>query len=256
MEHHGAGTLPSRSQELYHCKSSSELAGYLLDNLALREVHISVSIPNSLPEASMNIVDLIYGVLAMDSGFTRWGFESASVSRKKNSDNTTLIFKVSYFTTLEEDNAARSAAAAIVKEMELGKKLSDRDKVEILRAFITNNWRYDKSLENFTANSTFSSGKGTCLGFALASQLILDEMGILSQTVHGKVDGIQGTHIMLLVKLGDYWHTFDPTELANDNPVPLAYLGQCFPANFSPDKEYLTSAFMANFPMGSFPAAS
>ena len=147
------------------------------------------------------------------------------------------------------DDNARNLAAVIVAKLNSG-DLTDREKIDSLRAYISAYWRYDESLENMTAYSMLTARKGTCLGMVLACQLLLDSMDIPSQTVHGKLSGGNDCHIMLLVESGGWWYTLDPSDLAREKPQNESYLRQSYIDRFTPNAEYLTDSFIKAHPMG------
>ena len=244
-------TVPALAAETSQpkvCNTSDELAGYILQMAGDREKNIYVSIPNSLPESDMDGYQLLMQIFRQDSGFIRWGHKSTTVKKEINGNYTTFAYTLGYRTTKEKDDAARRLAAAIVDIMDVG-DLSAREKMDTLKTYISTNWRYDTTFENITAYSTLTSRKGTCLGFVMACQLLLNEMGIPSQTVHGKLSKANGTHIRLLVKLGKWWYTFDPTELASSKPNPSSYLQSNHVKSFVPNSEYLTAAFRNTYCM-------
>jgi transglutaminase-like putative cysteine protease len=244
-------TVPALAEEAPQpriCNTSEELVEYVMRLAGEREAHISVTIPKTLPEADMGGVELLQKILSQDSGYIRWGRQGGAVTKTLKKDSVTFKYTLTYRTTREQDDAARKIAAGIAAKWEL-KNLSDREKMGILKSYISKNWRYDNSLKNMTAYAALTDGKATCLGFAMASQLLLNEMGIVSQTVHGTIVQTNTLHIRLIVKLGDLWYTFDPTTLAKENPDLSTYLNDNHGKEFVPDSEYTTAAFRQTFPM-------
>ena len=220
------------------CHTSNELVNYFLEQAGNREQYISVAIPDDLPEAGMTEAALLTYILRKDSGFVRWGCKSVGpVLKTKESGYTAFYYTMQYYTTKEQDDAAKAYASAIAEKLAV-EGLSGNQKMDRLKNFITANWRYDSSHKNVTAYSTMTSGKGTCLGLVIASKLILEEMGIPSQTIHGEVEGVEGHHIMLLVKADGIWYTFDPTELARPKPMTSYYMKKRIGAGFTPCAEY------------------
>jgi len=241
------GEATGVSQPQY-CSNLEELTSYMLEQLGAREQFISVTIPDTMPEATANNPELFMQILRSDYGFVRWGYQGGAVRVSKKSGNTTFEYMIRYYTTKEQDDNARSLAAEIVDGWDLD-GLTDRKKVDMLRDYVSDSWRYDESLENRSADSTLATGIGTCLGQVLASQLILDELGIASQTVHGVIKGNVDEHILLLVNLGKWWYTFDPSDFSRDDPLISAYLRQSYRGTFMPEAEYLTDSFKSAHPM-------
>jgi len=227
--------------------SSEELSAYILQLVAAREEKISVSIPKTLPEAGMRGSELLRYVLGRDSGQARWGYSGGSATKITRSDHVVFEYRLIYHTTKAQDEQARKLAAGIVAGWDT-EGLDERGKMGLLKAYISANWRYDETLSLMDAHSTLTRGRGTCLGMTMAAQLILDELGIASQTVHGTIAKTGELHIRLLVKLGELWHTFDPTLLARPTPDLSDYLKQGHGTQFVPDAEYQTDAFKKSHP--------
>jgi hypothetical protein len=243
------------TDEIYICGSSEDISNYILHRLATRDPGFSISVPKHLPEAMMDSRELLYLALNQDSGFIRWGFSGAKAVRDDYGPNVTFKYEISYRTTLKEDIAARKTAADIVAKWELG-GLSERQKIDQLRDYISANWTYDETLENMTAYPTLTKKKGVCLGFVMASQLILDQMGILSRAVNGRMIHTETPHILLLVKIGEYWYTFDPTSVAGGKPGSPGYLDNRYGDYFEPNAMYLTESFRQMYPMSGVTAGS
>ena len=232
----------------HECITSEELVSYVLEQLGNREPNFTVTIPDSLPEASLSNSELFWDILRQDNGFIRWGYKGGIVRIMKSPGYISYEYNIEYYATKEEDDFSRSFATDIVAEWNI-EELTDFEKIEMLAGYITENWRYDESLESMTAYTTMTTGEGTCLGQVMASMLILDNLGLRSQTIHGMFTGIDGTHIMLLVELGDWWYTFDPSDLSRETPSYASYLKSSYRAMFTPKPEYLTEAFLTIHPM-------
>jgi len=249
----GAAPIPALATETLQpriCNTPEELTGYILQLAGNRESRISVSIPVTLFEPKMSGYELLTYVFRQDNGPIRWSFQSVAITKAAHEGYITYNYQLTYRGTQEQDMTARRLAASAVDKWDL-KNLSARAKMDKLKKYIPANWRYDKTLESMTAYSTLTGGKGTCLGFVMACQLLLDRMGIPSQTVHGRITETKELHILLLVKLGDWWYTFDPTALAREKPVLTSYLKQSYDKGFAPESEYLTSSFRRAHPMSS-----
>jgi len=240
--------LAANTVQAQICSTSNELVSYVLRMVGDREGTIGLSVPNTLPEADMGSEDLLRHILRQDSGFIRWGHKGGTATKITAGGYTTFTYKLTYHTTKEQDEAARRLASSIVGKWTV-KNLPDREKMDKLKEYITANWRYDAVLDNMTAYPTLISGKGTCLGLVLACQLLLDDMGIPSQTIHGRLIKTGALHIKLLVRLEDWWYIFDPTELAQDIPGLSAYLKSTHVEWMVLNDEYLTESFQASRPM-------
>jgi hypothetical protein len=237
-----------QTTQIETCGTSQEVSAYILRCVALREAYIGVAVPRTLPEAHMAGSELLREILRTDTGFARWGYNGGSVKKTTTNDCVVFEYELTYHATQKQDEQARELAAGIVAGWDT-EKLSDREKIGLLKTHIAANWRYDDTLGSMSAYSTLTKGAGTCLGITMAAQLLLDEMGIQSQTVHGTIAQTGTLHIRLLAKLGDLWYTLDPTALARKNPDLSAYLKSGHGKEFVPDGEYLTDSFRAAHPM-------
>ena len=241
-------SLAAGTTQPKYCGTSEELSDYMLSQLGNRVENISVTIPNTLSEADFTNTGIFRQVLRKDNGSIRWGYKGGTVQIEKHSGYTTYNYIVQYYSTKDQDDAARKYADEVVAKLGC-EGLSDVQKVQKLREFVTTNWRYDKTLKNMTAHSTMKNKSGTCLGLVLASQLMLESMGIQTQTVHGKYSGSNAYHIILLVKLNGWWYTFDPSELAREKPIFTSHLRAEYINRFTPEAEYLTDSFRKTYPM-------
>ena len=246
-----AATVPSlasgtNSSILY---TTDEIVEYVLSMAGERESVISFTLPNDLPEASMDSADLYRYIFSQCSGFTRWGCKGAAIDRKTGDNGfTTITYMIQYRSTTEQDNTARGLVTSEVAKWGV-EELSELQKIEALTNYFSQNLRYDETLENITAYSTLTEKKGTCLGLTVAAQLFLDEMGVPSQTIHGNMKDKGTLHIWLIVKIGDWWYTIDPTWLAHSEPDLSLHLKDSHGDDRQPADEYLTQDFRLTFPM-------
>ncbi|MCL2814095.1 MAG: transglutaminase-like domain-containing protein [Oscillospiraceae bacterium] len=234
--------------QIKFCETSEELSEYILQLVAQREEYISVAVPRSLAEADMTANELLRRILRQDNGYNRWNHKGGTVKKTIKSEHVIFEYKLTYRITQPQDAAARKLASGVIEKWDL-KNLSDREKIGMVKTHISANWRYDETLANMNAYYTMTKKTGTCLGLTMATQLLLDEMGIQSHTVHGKLAKTGVVHIRLLVKLDNLWYTLDPTPLASGNPDLSAYLKQEHGKEFIPDDEYLTDEFRNSHPM-------
>ena len=238
----------SQASEKHTCLTSGEVAAYISQQVGARAPEFTVSVHKNLPEAKMDGRALLRYVMDQDSGFIRWGCESSKSYKTDEGEYVTFRYLLTYRSTQEEDNVARVIAANIAGLWQ-GKGLSDRQKVDKLIDYISVNWHYDESYNNLTAYSTFIDNKGVCLGMVLSSQLILDELGIPSKAVNGKIVSAKALHIVLLIKLDDLWYYFDPAEFVGRKPGPTIRLRNTYADYFTPDPAFLTEAFRKAYPM-------
>ena len=231
------------------CATQEEFISRLLRQAGDREPVISLALPypsaGAAPEGRALLTQAIRG----DCGFVRWGIRAVGITTRETKENIVHTYKMAYYSTREQDDRAREMAAALVASWDLREHHTAYDKIAMLRSYISANWRYDETLQNQTAYTALRRQTATCLGFALASQLVLDETGIPSQTVHGRLVSTNELHILLLVQIGELWYTFDPTGLAMDRPDMSHYLKSRYHKDFVPLGEYLTEEFRRARPM-------
>ena len=230
------------------CMTSESITEGILKHIGNRDGHFTVSLSSELPQAGADCAELLFYALNQDSGFARWGFKSARASRANEGAFIAYKYWVTYRTTLEDDNAAKNLAASLVKNWDIS-DLSNRQKADLLRSYITAHWRYDETLKNDTAYPALSENKGSCLGFVMASQLVFENMNVKSRAVKGIENNTATPHILLLVKLDDLWYTFDPTELAREKPGMSSYLKSSYADYFTPDAMYTSASFRHEYPM-------
>lgn len=236
------------SDRIQFCGNLQELSEYVLQLVSKREQYVSFAVPRSMPEADMSASELLRRILQQDRGYNRWNHKGGSVKKTIKSDRVVFEYTLTYYITREQDEAARRLASGLVEKWDL-ENLSGREKIDVLKTYISANWRYDDTLTNMNAYLTLTRKTGTCLGLTMATQLLLDEMGIQSHTIHGKLAKTGVVHIRLLVKLGDLWYTLDPTPLASGKPDLSEYLKQEYGKEFIPAGEYLTDEFKNSYPM-------
>jgi transglutaminase-like putative cysteine protease len=86
----------------------------------------------------------------------------------------------------------------------------------------------------------------------MASQLLLDQMGVPSRTVSGRIVATETPHILLLVKLDDYWYAFDPTIAAKGKHGLPVCLENQYGDYFTPNTLYITDSFRRAYPMSEY----
>ena len=232
----------------YICETSEEFANYIIQMAGKNEPQIRASIPKTLPEANMDVLDLMDKVMGRDNGLIRWNWKGVGAAKKITGDRMIYRIVLTYRATTEQNENARKQISGIVKNWNAD-KMSAWSKMNKLRSYISANWRYDNTFTSITASQTLAEKKGTCLGIVMASCMFLDAMGIPYQTVHGRYEHINVNHIRLLVKLDELWYVFDPTELARDDPNLSSYLKRDHGKYFVPADEYLTEQFCSEHPM-------
>lgn len=122
-----------------------------------------------------------------------------------------------------EDKAVLDAAAQVLEEWtEPG--MTDYDKEAALYAWLTTHVSYDRShyerkgapRTSYEPYGPLVKGKGVCLGYAAAFQLLMDMAGIECITVTGASFQNRENHAWNMVRLDGEWYCVDPTWDHND----------------------------------------
>ena len=108
------------------------------------------------------------------------------------------------------------------------KEMTDLDKIKYVYEWIGENAVYDHlftyTSKNQSIYNVFIKGNAVCAGFAKASQVIFQNIGIESMTVSGQTSG---PHMWNIIKYNDKYYFYDSTYAAsiNDKTNPRFYDG-------------------------------
>ena len=108
------------------------------------------------------------------------------------------------------------------------KNMNDLDKIKYVYEWIGENATYDQlftyTSKNQSIYNVFIKGNAVCAGFAKASQVIFQNIGIESMTVSGQTSG---PHMWNIIKYNDKYYFYDSTYAAsiNDKTNPNFYDG-------------------------------
>lgn len=96
------------------------------------------------------------------------------------------------------------------------KNMSDREKIKYVYEWIGDNNTYDElftyTSKNQSIYNVFIKGNAVCAGFAKASQVIFQNIGIESMTITGESTG---PHMWNIIKLDDKYYYYDSTYAAS-----------------------------------------
>lgn len=117
-----------------------------------------------------------------------------------------------------EDRQVLDAAERVFEEC-VTPEMSDYDKELALYAWLTGNVSYDQShyekkgapRSSYEPYGPLVEGKGVCLGYATAFQLLMDMADIECITVTGAAFMSRENHAWNMVKLNGEWYCVDPT---------------------------------------------
>lgn len=118
----------------------------------------------------------------------------------------------------KQDKAVLDAASAVFEE-QITPEMTDYDKELALYAWLTGNAGYDHThyqkkgapRTSYEPYGPLVNGKGVCLGFATAFQLLMDMADIECITVTGAAFGNRENHAWNMVRLNGEWYCADPT---------------------------------------------
>ncbi len=118
----------------------------------------------------------------------------------------------------KEDKAVLKAAEAVFAER-IAPGMTDYDKEYALYVWLTGNVSYDQShyekkgapRTSYEPYGPLVEGKGVCLGYATAFQLLMDMADIECITVTGAAFMSRENHAWNMVKLNGEWYCVDPT---------------------------------------------
>lgn len=100
------------------------------------------------------------------------------------------------------------------------KNMSDKEKIKYVYDWIGENTAYDRMFTEASKNQSiynvFLKGNAVCAGFAKASQVIFQNIGIESYCISGQTSG---PHMWNVVKLGDKYYYYDSTTAASSGDI-------------------------------------
>lgn len=113
--------------------------------------------------------------------------------------------------TGEVYNVVNCSATSVSEKVEeivttlIRPNMSDYEKALALHDWLIMNADYDYTYSNYTASGVLLEGKGVCQSYALAYQLLLNEVGIPNCLEHGK------NHVWNMIELDGEWYHVDVT---------------------------------------------
>ena len=100
------------------------------------------------------------------------------------------------------------------------KNMSDKEKIKYVYDWIGENNTYDRTFTSMSKNQSiynvFLKGNAVCAGFAKASQVIFQNIGIESYCISGQTTG---PHMWNVVKLNDKYYYYDSTTAASSGDM-------------------------------------
>ena len=206
-----------------------DTALYLREQLKTNVTTITFNLKNTFKDANNKIDqnklydfgDLVFDHLAKgytgkaDEGdilFLRQ-YTGMSYSYNSANDYITITFTVAKNITASQQKAVDEAVAKIKKDLKLTSLASDYDRILAVHDWLVKNVKYDTTLQKHTVYDALVGKRSVCDGFALATYLLLNDIGIPCRMMTGKGNG--QTHAWNIVYLAGKWYYMDTTWDAN-----------------------------------------
>ena len=175
------------------------------------------------------------------SSFWPWGYEH------------TITFKVTYYTTAEQESQVDTAVAQLLKELNVSGKGS-YDKIKTVYSYICGNVTYDHdNLYNddyvlkHTAYAAIVNKKAVCQGYALLMYRLLLELGVDNRMIIGVSSG--ENHAWNIAKIGELYYNLDATWDAGASKYDFFLRNRENFVDHTRYLEYESIAFHKKYPM-------
>ena len=220
----GSSVINAEAAELKIFSGAVDTAVYLREQLKTNVDRITINVKNIFDFKEDKIFkfgDLVFNHLAKgytgkaDEGdilFPRQ-YTSLSYSYDTKDDYVTFSFKVTRNITASQQTEVDKAVAAIKKELKLTSLPSDYHRILAVHDWLVKNVKYDNSLQKHTVYDALVGKKSVCDGYALATYLLLNDLGIPCRFMSGTGNG--DSHAWNIVYLEGKWYYVDTTWDAN-----------------------------------------
>lgn len=147
--------------------------------------------------------------------FAEWSGSLRSFPLGMSQYTHEFTYRVSYYTTAEQEKQVDAAVSQILKQLNVGSK-SNYDKIKAVYDHLCANVVYDNdNLENekytlkYTAYAAAVDKKAVCQGYALLMYRLLLELGVDNRVITG-ISG-EESHAWNIVKIGNLYYNVDAT---------------------------------------------
>ena len=140
-------------------------------------------------------------------------YTGLSYSYDTSTDYVTLTYKVAKNITASQQTAVNNAVASLKKQLKLTSLPSDYDRILAVHDWLVKNVKYDNSLTKHSVYDALVGKKSVCDGYALATYLLLNDLGIPCRVMTGI--GNNESHAWNIVYLEGKWYYMDTTWDAN-----------------------------------------
>jgi hypothetical protein len=246
------------------CASVDEAAEYLRAQMVAREERVSIAVSGSYDSETYgslcrDILDKALETTEQSSGqegdALSFGYEGASMSYGYYFSQYHITFNFVYYTTREQEEQLTATLNSVMKELNLNGK-SNVEKIRAIHDYICTNVTYDYdhlSDSNYklqyTAYAALCNGTAVCQGYAVLFYRMCKDAGLSVRIISGVGNG--GGHAWNIVRIGRYYYNIDCTWDSQAYGVIYNYYLKN-EADFelhTRDEEYLTSEFLAKYPM-------
>ena len=175
------------------------------------------------------------------SSFWPWGYEH------------TITFKVTYYTTAEQESQVDTAVAQLLKELNVSGK-GNYDKIKAVYDYICGNITYDHDnlyddsyMLKHTAYAAIVNKKAVCQGYALLMYRLLLELGVDNRMIIGVSSG--ENHAWNIAKIGELYYNLDATWDAGASKYDFFLRNRENFVDHTRYLEYESIAFHKKYPM-------
>jgi len=193
--------------------SSKDLESILKNQLAQRQTSFTIRYKADVTNLKTIIESNVNEILKSDE-YLESCIKSYQCSYKGYTNDVTISFEFSFYTTKPEEDYVSSQVTAILKDI-IKVSMDDDQKERIIHDYIVSHVAYDTTLTKFSAYEALKNGTTVCSGYAQLAYRMLNESGIETKIVLGKGNNVD--HAWNLVKIRDTWYHLDCTW---DDPVP------------------------------------
>lgn len=248
-----------------------DAAGYIRQSMKKRTAEISFYYITTELYTKENVADsLIYPLFEMAQEETgvptegdyirfQWGSYKCSISTKSQESEYrySITYSVTYYTTLEQENAVTAEVDRILKELDFDNK-TVYEKVEAIYRYLSSTVTYDYDNLNdndytlkYSAYAALIDHTAVCQGYAVAMYRLLMESDLSCRVIIGTAH--DDSHAWNIIRLGKYWYNADSTwessSYKEGEPYRFFLLNMESFTDHERGKDYTTVNFKRSYPM-------
>ena len=178
----------------------AENVQYELDRRIERHKIGKKYIKNIIQSARNNIQD-----------YYNYTVKSISTKIQGNNHRTKIIFNINHISSLQEDHYVFQKVKKITDRIN-NQGLNPHLREKAVNDYLVKNLDYDETLEHESPYNALKKGETTCRGYALLTNLLLEEVGIRNKIVIGKLKENNESHAWNLAEIEGKWFHLDVTQ--------------------------------------------